>query len=199
MSASEKVTQYIEKHPKWSAQLSQIREVLQTTALTEEVKWGAPAYTWNKKILIGLGAFKHHMGIWFHQGVFLKDKHHKLLNAQEGKTKALRQWRFEEGDAVDKKILLEYIEEAIHNCKEGKEVKPVKAKKTTSLDPLLKEAFSENKSLQKAFNELTPGKQREYAEHIASAKREATKQSRLEKITPMILAGQGLHDKYKNC
>ena len=46
---------------------------------------------------------------------------------------------------------------------------------------------------------LTPGKQREYCEYIASSKREATKHSRLEKITPMILNSVGLNDKYKNC
>ena len=46
---------------------------------------------------------------------------------------------------------------------------------------------------------LTPGKQREYAEYIQTAKQDATKQTRLEKITPMILKGVGLNDKYKNC
>ena len=36
-------------------------------------------------------------------------------------------------------------------------------------------------------------------EYISKAKREATKQSRLEKIKPKILRGVGLHDKYKDC
>lgn len=198
-SDSEKVTQYIEKHTKWSALLSEIREVLKTTPLLEEVKWGAPSYSFNNKILIGLGAFKNHMGIWFHQGVFLKDKQNKLQNAQEGKTKALRQWRFEENDTIDTELLLSYVEEAIENCKAGKEVKPERKKKAVTVGPILSDALDNDTSLKKAFNALTPGKQREYAEHIASAKREATKVCRLEKIMPMILSGQGLHDKYKNC
>ena len=50
-----------------------------------------------------------------------------------------------------------------------------------------------------SFNNLTRYKQRKYCEHIVTAKREATKTSRLEKIKPMILQGVGLHDKYKNC
>ncbi|WP_432410586.1 YdeI/OmpD-associated family protein [Rasiella sp. SM2506] len=199
MLSSEKVTQYIEKHVKWSTSLSQIREVLKATALVEEIKWGAPSYSYNSKILIGLGAFKNHMGIWFHQGVFLKDKHQKLLNAQDGKTKALRQWRLEEGDIIDTNILRDYIEEAIENCKAGKEVKAERITKKPILDPFFKDALAKNTDLKKAFDALTPGKQREYAEHIASAKRETTRLSRLEKITSMILAGQGLHDKYKNC
>ena len=63
----------------------------------------------------------------------------------------------------------------------------------------LEMAFDNNSELQTSFNTLTPGKQREYCEHIASAKRETTKLSRIEKITPMVLNGVGLHDKYKNC
>lgn len=199
MASSEKVTQYIQKHSKWSTPLSQIREVLNNTPLVEEIKWGAPSYSFHNKILIGLGAFKNHMGIWFHQGVFLKDTHNKLQNAQEGKTKALRQWRLVEGDTVDKEIVLAYANEAIENCKAGKEVTPKKAAKKVSIDPILKNAFSENTTFKKAFNALPPGKQREYADHIESAKREAIQISRLEKIIPMVLSGQGLHDKYKNC
>ena len=199
MTTSEKVTAYIHKNSKWNELLTEIREVLLTTPLTEEVKWGAPAYPFNKKILVGLAGFKNHMGIWFHQGVFLKDEHNKLQNAQEGKTKALRQWRFEEGDTINKDVLRSYINEAIENCKAGKELKPERKKKPVTLHPLLEDAFTKNKKLKDAFNALTPGKQREYAEHIASAKRESTQISRLQKITPMILEGKGLHDKYKNC
>ena len=103
MSPAEKVTRYIQQHSEWMVLLTEIREILKSTSLVEEIKWGAPAYTYNKKILVGLGAFKNHMGIWFHQGVLLKDTHKKLMNAQEGKTKALRQWRFDKGDVVDKK------------------------------------------------------------------------------------------------
>ena len=199
MTSSEKVTQYIRKHEKWSDMLQQLRSLLNTTELVEKIKWGAPAYTLNGKIIIGLGAFKNHMGIWFHQGVFLTDTGNQLLNAQEGKTKALRQWRFEKGDSIDSKLVLQYITEAIANSKAGKEVKPAKAKKKVVIPPLLQQEFASNSSFGNAFKKLTPGKQREYAEHIASAKRDATKQSRLQKIIPMVLEGKGLHDKYKNC
>ena len=180
MSSSVKVSEYISKHPKFSIQLSQIREVLSQTELEETVKWGAPAYVLDGKIVIGMAAFKNHMGIWFHQGVFLKDTQQKLVNAQEGKTKALRQWRFEENDAIDKKLVLAYVNEAIANSKAGKEVKPVRAKKKVAPPELMEARFKENSAFKKAFDDLTPGKQREYAEYIASAKREATKVSRLE-------------------
>ncbi len=198
MDTSEKVTAYIKKHEKWSKELSKLRSIFQKTELTEEVKWGAPAYTLNGKIVAGLAGFKNHYAIWFHQGVFLKNKENKLVNAQEGVTKALRQWRFEEGDPIETDLILKYIQEAIENCIAGKELKP-KRKKEVSIPPLLEKAFKENKTLASAFKKLTPGKQREYANHISEAKRDATKESRLQKITPMIIEGKGLHDKYKNC
>lgn len=142
--------------------------------------------------------FKNHYALWFHQGVFLKDKSSMLVNAQEGKTKAMRQWRFEEDDSIDEDLVLYYIEEAIQNCRDGKEVK-VKRKVGVTIPPLLRETLKQNSKLNIAFKALTPGKQREYAEYIGEAKREETRQGRLLKITPMILEGKGLHDKYKNC
>ncbi len=198
METSEKVTEYIEKHEKWSDELSKLRNIFQKTELTEEVKWGAPAYTLNGKLVAGLAGFKNHYAIWFHQGVFLRNKENKLVNAQEGVTKALRQWRFEEGDPIETDLILKYIQEAIENCIAGKELKP-KRKKEVSIPSLLEKALKENKKLASAFKKLTPGKQREYADYISEAKREATKESRLQKIIPMVTEGKGLHDKYKNC
>ena len=84
------------------------------------------------------------------------------------------------------------------NQRAGKEIQ-VDRKKPVVVPPELKAVLTKRKKTAKAFDALTPGKQREYAEHIAEAKRDATKQSRLEKIVPMIEAGVGLHDKYRNC
>jgi len=198
MTDSKKVDTYINKHTKWSKELSSIRSVFQQTELNEEIKWGVPTYTLQGSLVAGLGAFKNHYAIWFHQGVFLKDTNKKLINAQEGITKALRQWKFSADDRIEKKLILSYIIEAMENAKAGKKIKP-QPKKKLKLPELLKEAIKNNDSLAIQFNKLTPGKQREYADHISEAKREATKQSRLEKSIFMILDGKGLYDKYKNC
>lgn len=58
-------------------------------------------------------------------------------------------------------------------------------------------ALQKDKSTEKIFNSLTPGRQREYAEYISEAKREEIKQSRIAKILPLIKAGIGLNDKYR--
>ena len=198
MTDSEKISEYITKHERWSKELGTLRGVFQKTELTEEVKWGTPHYTLNGKLVAGMAAFKNHYAIWFHHGSFLKDTHKKLVNAQEGKTKGLRQWRFESNDTIETDIVADYVQEAIENSLAGKEIKPER-KKGVSIPPELQAKLDKDAKLLDAFSKLTPGKQREYAGYIAEAKREATKMSRLEKSIPMIVQGVGLHDKYKNC
>lgn len=198
MTDSEKIKAYIDKQEKWGSQLGELREIFQQSDLKEEVKWGTPTYTMKGKLVAGFAAFKNHYAIWFHQGVFLKDPDKKLHNAQEGKTKAMRQWRFTESDKIEADLILKYLREATENSIAGKVVKSER-KKTVSIPGLLQQAMNNNATLKKAFESLTPGKQREYAEHIGSAKREVTQISRLEKIIPMIIDGKGLHDKYRNC
>jgi len=193
------VEEYIETNEKWSEELSLLRNIINKTELNEAIKWSAPVYDLNSKNVVGLGAFKNHFGIWFFNGVFLKDEHNLLLNAQEGKTKALRQMRFESKKDINKDAVLAYVKEAIDNQKAGKEIKADRSKKETIIPQELQIELQGDNELNSCFNALTPGKQREYCDHIASAKREATKQSRLEKIKPMIMQGVGLHDKYKNC
>jgi uncharacterized protein YdeI (YjbR/CyaY-like superfamily) len=89
-----------------------------------------------------------------------------------------------------------YIKEAIANSKDGKEIKPQK-KGPVKAPPELQEVLDKNKALKKNFDELPPFKQREYCDFIIEAKRDATKQKRLEKITPMLKKGIGLHDKHR--
>jgi len=193
------VEEYIETHENFSEALTLLRDIINGTEMEETLKWSAPVYTVNGKNVAGLGAFKNHFGIWFFNGIFLKDEQKLLVNAQEGKTKALRQMRFTTINDIDKHSVLHYVKEAITNQKAGKEIKPDRTKKKTIIPKELEQAFDNDSKFAEYFNMLTPGKQREYCEHIATAKRDATKQSRLEKIKPMILSGVGLHDKYKNC
>lgn len=196
--AVKSVEEYIAKHSDWESELRELREMILTTDVEETIKWGAPVYTVNGKNVLGLAAFKQHAAIWFFQGALLREHTALLENAQEGKTKALRQVRIEKGQKIPVSQLRNYVLEAIQNQKEGKEIKPER-KKELEVPGELSVALSNDKQLQAAFEKLTPGKQREYCEYIAEAKREATKQSRLEKIIPMIQAGSGLYDKYKNC
>ncbi len=190
--------QYFRKHSQWESALRQLHECISATELDCKIKWGAPVYDLDGKNVIGLGAFKHHFGVWFFQGVFLKDEAKVLVNAQEGKTKALRQWKFQDESEIDLDLLKRYVLEAIQNQKEGKQVE-IKRNAEFKIPQELQSALKQDKTLKIAFEDLTKGKQKEYANYIQEAKREATKLNRLEKVRPMILNGVGLHDQYKNC
>ena len=190
------VDAYIDHHVKFKPVLQKLRNLISTTELEETVKWGMPTYTIKGKNVVGISAFKNHAGIWFFQGALLADKDKILKNAQEGKTKAMRQMRFTDPGQVDDEIVLTYLAEAIQNEKAGKRI-AISRNKTLILPSALKEALSKDKTLHSAFNGFTLGRQREFAEYIDSAKREATVLNRLEKIIPMIKSGVGLNDKYR--
>ena len=192
------VEEYIENNDHFVEALTLLRDIINTTELNESIKWSAPVYDLNGKNVLGLGAFKNHFGIWFFNGVFLKDEKKCLVNAQD-KTKALRQMRFSSVHDINRGLVLDYVKEAIENQRHGLEIKPVRNNKEVVIPIELQKALESNSELDKMFKTFSPSKQREYSEYIASAKRETTKQSRLEKILPMIRNGTGLHDKYKNC
>ncbi|GAB7256552.1 YdeI/OmpD-associated family protein [Polaribacter sp. OB-PA-B3] len=191
------VTSYINDKTNWKKELEIIRIILLKLPLNEEIKWGIPAYIYKGKNILGFAAFKNYCGIWFHNGVFLKDEKKLLINAQENKTKAMRQMRFYNLEEIQPKIIENYVLEAIANSEAGKEIKPKRNAKPLIVPEILISVLSEDKELKEKFNNFTIAKRREFCEHISSAKKEATKQSRLDKIIPLILTGKGLHEKYK--
>jgi len=196
--ANSNIEEYIVKKEKWTKELANLRSVLLELSLEEAIKWGAPTYSYKGKNIVGIAGFKNYFGLWFFQGGLLKDEAKVLENAQEGKTQAMRQWRFHSAEEIDKDLIKAYVLESIDNFKAGKEIK-ANRNKALIIPEELQDLLKDNSQLKNAFESLTKGKQREYADHISEAKREATKQKRLEKITPMILSGVGLHDKYKSC
>lgn len=189
-----KLDDFFEINKKWKNELFDIRTLLNETELTESYKWQMPVYTINDKNVLSIGAFKNHFGIWFFNGVFLKEEQ-KILIAKES-TKAMRQIRYDKNTKIDFPTLKKYVLEAIDNQKNGLEVK-VTRKSTFILAEILENALKNNKELSALFQSLSFGKRKEYSAYISDAKQEKTKLSRLSKITPMIIEGIGLNDKYR--
>lgn len=194
--AVKNVDEYILRHVEWEKEIRALRKLMLSTELEETIKWGGPVYTLHGKNVVGIGAFKNHCALWFFQGALLEKNTAMLTNAQEGKTKALRQIKFEREEELPLKDLKKYVQEAIKNQKAGKEIKPETGKEV-EIPALLNTAFENDSDLKTAFFELSAGKQRDYSEYIEEARQDSTKLSRLEKITPMIKSGVGLNDKYK--
>lgn len=195
MMGDKRVDEYLTKHVQWKPQLEKLRKMFLATSLEETLKWGAPAYTFNGKNVVGLVAFKNHFAIWLHQGALLK-VNTNLLYEEDDPEKTMRQIRFTNNEQVDTDEILPYILEAIQNVKDGKKIN-VRPKKKLEIPIEMSLAFKEDSELRLAFEKLTPGKQREYASHISDAKRAETREKRLKRILPIIKAGKGLHDKYK--
>ncbi|AXG71572.1 bacteriocin-protection, YdeI or OmpD-Associated [Kordia sp. SMS9] len=179
------VESYIQSFPEWEAKLRLLQNsILKNSNVTETLKWSIPVYTVNGKNVLGIGCFKSHIAIWFFHGALLKDEANMLVNAQEGKTQAMRHWKFTASDRIDEALVQQYVNEAIQHQLEGKTV-VFKKESTVTLPEALANAFTTNTALKEAFQTLTNYKRKEYIEHIATAKREATQQRRLEKIIPM--------------
>lgn len=193
----DKVVSYIEKRPQWKELLYSLRSLIQKTGLEETIKWGAPVYTLEGKNVVGLIGVKSYAGLWFYGGVFLSDLH-ELLSQSSETTKGMRKMMFESVEDYESKrhLIPGYLQEAIQNQKEGKEIRPER-NKTVNIPDELQTVFGWDILFKEAFEKLTPGRRREYAEHIESAKQETTRFRRIEKIRPMVLEGKGLHDKYK--
>ncbi|MFV0204713.1 MULTISPECIES: DUF1801 domain-containing protein [Empedobacter] len=192
----QKAEEWTKYNGNWAEANEKIQQVVNETELVKEFKWGGDIYTFNKKNVLAFSGFKNHFALWFHNGVFLKDQYKVLVNANEEKTKALRQWRFNSADEIDVEKVREYVLEAIQLVKDGKEIKPQKSV-PKEVDGILKETLNQNNKLFTSFKALTSGRQKEYIEYIDEAKQEKTKISRIEKIKPMILEGKGLNDKYR--
>ncbi len=192
------VEEYIRKHSTWESALIELRKIVLSQNLKETIKWGSPVYTFQNENIVGLAAFKSYVGIWFFQGVLLKDESNVLMNAQEGKTKAMRQWRFMSTEEImqQKSIIEKYVQEAIHNQEKGIKIKPDKSK-PLSIPKELQDLLNSDTLLHKKFDDLSLTKKREFAKYIDVAKKEETKQTRLNKIKPLILNGIGLNDKYR--
>ena len=186
---------YIAQHPEWADELERLHKAIARPELEVAIKWGIPNYLYSGKIILGLAAFKNHCALWFSNGVFLKDPAGVLINTQKGKTRAMRQWRIEDKNAVDYELVRAYVGEAIKNQDAGKALKP--QKKELIMPDELEKALSADSDLHAAFKALTAGRQREYAEHIAEAKRAETRKKRIEKASALILDGLGLNDKYR--
>jgi uncharacterized protein YdeI (YjbR/CyaY-like superfamily) len=196
MKAIRSVDEYIANVSRWHNELKRLREILLSTGLTEEVKWGSPCYTARGRNVVGMAAFKSYFGLWFFQGALLTDNRQVLINAQPGKTRALRQWRMMSAREIQARTIKRYVKEAVKIAGQGRRV-AVERKQTLVVPAELRRALEENKIAGENFDKLKPGQRRAYAEYIAEAKRNDTKLRRLEEILPMISAGAGPNDKYR--
>lgn len=189
-----KVDFYFQKEKQWHDEIAKLRVILLNCGLQEELKWGCPAYTLDGNNIVLIHVFKAYCAVLFFKGALLKDTDNVLIQ-QTKNVQAARQMRFTGISDVTKQqaILKRYVAEAIAVEKAGLQVA---MKKTSDFE--VPEEFEQKlkamPALKKAFQALTPGRQRAYLFHFSGAKQSKTREARIEKYIPNILAGKGLDD-----
>ena len=180
-------------HP-WAEELQQLRSILLSTQLKEEVKWVGPCYTYEGNNVVMLGALKDAVVVGFFKGSLLADEA-GLLVSPGPRSQAVRQFRFTDIDTihVQEPFIRTYVQEAIELEKAGRKVNFNRHPEPMPAE--LEEALSADADFNKAFHALTPGRQRGYILHISDAKQSTTRMARIEKHKPNILAGKGMQDR----
>lgn len=187
---------YFIKNKKWQEEIETLRTIVLASGLTEELKWGVPCYTFQKKNIVLIHVFKEYCALLFFKGALLKDTEGVLIQQTEN-VQAVRQIRFTNLKEIVKMepILKVYIYEAIEVEKAGLKVN---YKKSSEFD--IPEEFqnkiNEIPALKTAFKALTPGRQRAYILYFSAPKQPKTRESRVEKYIQQILNGKGLNDEY---
>jgi uncharacterized protein YdeI (YjbR/CyaY-like superfamily) len=185
---------YFKKAIKWQEELEKLRKIVLECRLDEELKWGVPCYTFQKNNIVLIHVFKEYCAILFFKGALLKDAG-GILVQQTKNVQAARQIRFTSIREIDnmKTILKEYINEAIKVEKAGLKVN---FKKITEfiIPAEFQKKLNEMPSLKKAFDALTPGRQRAYILYFSAPKQSGTRESRVEKNILHILSGKGLNE-----
>lgn len=189
-----KVDWYFDKAEKWKPESEKLRTIILDCGLTEELRWGKPCYTFEKSNIVLIHGFKEYCAVLFFKGVLLKDPKRILIQQTEN-VQSARQVRFKSiREIVElEPVLKAYIKEAIEVEKAGLKVK---LKKTS--DYKVPEEFQikldKIPALKKAFNALTPGRQRGYLFYFSQAKLSKTREERVEKYMKQILEGRGMDD-----
>ncbi len=178
----------------WRGILEALRAVVLETGLNEEMKWGVPVYTRNGKNVVTVNALKDSANLGFFKGVLLSDSHQLLR--QQGNLQSDRLIKFTQLEDVLrlKAVLKSYIEEAIQIEDSGQKVEF--KKNPEPLPDELLQAFEQDSDFEKAFQRLTPSKQRGYIIYFSQPKQTQTRLGRIEKSKLAIFDGKGLNDKY---
>ncbi len=187
-----KVDAFIRSAKAWKPEIQKLRQVLLGCGLEEELKWGKPCFMLEGANIAIIQPFKAHCALMFFKGALLQDTH-GLLRSQGANTQSAKRLEFTSESQIKKTLVQSYVKQAIGVEKKGLEVE-FQAKHELELPEELTQMLRADRKLAKAFHALTPGRQRGYALHFASAKQSSTRVARIERYIPKILAGKGMHD-----
>lgn len=183
------VDAFLSRAKTWQDELNELRTILLDCHLTEGLKWGKPCYAFEGHNIVVLQPFKEYCAVLFFKGALLKDPRGILVKTGEN-TQVGRQIRFTDVREIVKwkTALKAYVHEAVEAEKGGLKVT---LKKNLELPGEFKNRLEELPNLKAAFDALTPGRQRAYSFYFSAPKQSKTRETRIDKCVPQILAGKG--------
>lgn len=189
-----RVDWFFDKDTKWQKEFEKLRLLILDCGLTEELKWGCPCYTFENRNIILIHGFKEYCAVLFFKGALLKDPEGILIQQTEN-VQSARQVRFTNVREIVKmeRILKIYIYEAIEVERAGLQVK-YKKTKDLKIPEEFQQKLDRMPALKKAFDKLTPGRQRGYIFYFSQARQSKTRTARVERYLKQILNGKGLED-----
>ena len=189
-----KVDWFFDKAEKWKKEFEKLRTIILDCGLDEDLKWGQACYTFEERNIVLMHGFKEYCALLFFKGALLNDPESILIQQTEN-VQSARQIRFINFKEIVEKerIIKAYIYEAIEVERAGLQVK---LKKTSDfkVPEEFQKKLDKKPALKKAFEALTPGRQRAYIFHFSQPKLSKTREQRVEKYIPQILEGKGLND-----
>ncbi|MGV2099509.1 YdeI/OmpD-associated family protein [Rhizobium sp. 21-4511-3d] len=189
-----KVDAYFSRRDSWQEEFTRLRRILLDTGLSEDLKWGEPCYTLNGANIVLIHGFKDYCALLFFKGALMTDTARVLIQ-QTKNVQAARQIRFTNADEISgmENVLKAYVAEAAEIERSGAKI-DFKGTDEFAVPEEFQAKIDSTPSLKTAFEALTPGRQRAYLLHFAQPKQAKTRESRIEKAMPQILAGKGLND-----
>ncbi|HBQ19035.1 MAG: YdeI/OmpD-associated family protein [Sandaracinaceae bacterium] len=177
---------------RWRDEALRLRGILLDQGLEEELKWGKPCYIHDGQNIAILQKMKAFLALLFFKGALMDDPE-GLLREQGKNTRSARRLCFTSVEQVDREeaAIRALIRSAVAVEEAGLELPPAPA---PELAEELQARLDADPALKRAFEALTPGRQRAYDLHISGAKRSETRARRVEQHVPRILAGKGLRD-----
>jgi uncharacterized protein YdeI (YjbR/CyaY-like superfamily) len=158
------------KEKRWGAEYAALRQLCLASGLNEELKWGQACYDLNGSNVVLIHGFKNYCALLFMKGALLKDPKGILIQ-QTRNVQAARQIRFASLADIDKQKapVKAYIKEAIAIERSGAKVK-MRSLAQFDVPEEFQKRLDDDSKLTKAFQALTPGRQKGYLLHFAGAK-----------------------------
>jgi uncharacterized protein YdeI (YjbR/CyaY-like superfamily) len=176
--------------------LTHLREVVHSACpdVEETMKWSTPHFTY-KGMMAGMAAFKEHCAFGFWKGAL-------VVGQADGAASAAGQFGriTKVSDLPSKKVIAGYVMKAMQLNEDGVK-SPTRAKPKTAKPVVVPEALAaalkKNAKARKVFEGFSPSNQREYAEWIAEAKGEDTRQRRVATAIEWMAEGKSRNWKYQ--